>query len=419
MKTKNMKITNIKKIGELVLIFIVFIWIFVGSIGIGSAFGITPGKTTINFLPGLNKTIAIDILNLESKNISIEISVRGELGRYIVPKEISFEMGSNEGIKQVIFNLSLPNELKPGINSGEIYVSQVPKKIGGGESYIGAILAFVSKIDVVVPYPGKYIEADLNIVGASEGGEVTFIIPVVNKGESNLQNVYANFEIYNKKKERVASFSSDGVEIANGERKEIIKKWRANVPFGTYNVVATIVYGGEPIKLEKEFDIGAEILELQEIKVKDFVFGGIAVFEMVVENKWNEKIKDAYAKIELYNKDGVKIADFKSLTNDIGALSRGVFYSYWDSSGIDTGIYDAIIYLNYGTKTIRKDVKFNIKKDGIEIVGISKGVYAKKKDNGLMILMVVLITLIIILIIINLSWILRKRHKKRMGKYGI
>ena len=350
-----------------------FLGFLIGILLISNAFalGITPGRTTIDFSPGLNKTITVSILNSEHKNVNIVVSVKGELKDYITPREMSFELKSDEESKQIVFELALPDELRPGTRTGEIYILQLPETDLVGEAYVGAALAVASQINVNVPYPGKYAEADLNILEADENGEVTFIIPVVNKGTSDLVNVYANIDIYNKMGKRVASFNTDSISIKKGARGEIVEKWSANVPFGNYNAIATLIYDGEgSIKLEKEFDIGAQILELKEVKVNNFVLGGIAKFEMLVENKWGDKITDAYTRTEVFNKDGIKIANFKSATTDIDALSKGVLFSYWDTSGVNKGIYDANIYLYYGAKSMRKDAQFNIKENAIDILSL-------------------------------------------------
>jgi len=386
------------------------------------AFGITPGRTTIDFSPGLNKTIVVNLLNSEHKDMNVVVSIKGELKSYITPKEMSFEMKKDEESKQLTFELALPDELKPGTRTGEIYILQLPETALVGESYVGAALALTSQINVNVPYPGKYAEADLNVIEADENGEVTFIIPVVNKGTSNLVNVYANIDIYNKMGRRVASFNTESIGIKKGARGEIVERWNANVPFGHYNAIATVIYDGEgSITLGKEFDVGAQIVELKDVKVNNFVLGGIAKFEMLVENKWSEKITDAYTRTEAFDKNGVKIANFKSSTADIDALSSGVLYSYWDTSGVEKGTYDASIYLNYGTKSMRKDVKFEVKENAIEIIGLGY-VISAKKEEGLSTLMIVLIILIIVLIVINLSWFLFLRNRlkeKNRGHHGV
>ena len=383
-----------------------------------SALGVTPARTTIDFQPGLKQTVSFSIVNSENQDMELVIYAQGDLSESISLKENAITMSASEGSRQMSYEVSLPSELKPGLNIGEVVVLQLPGKSGSSEAYVGAALAVVSQLYVNVPFPGQYAEADLNVVNAEKDGEAVFIIPVVNRGKEHLSSVKANVDIYNKLNEKVGSFNTVEIEVASGQRGEIVHKWKAEVPVGRYRAVATLIYGTNPpktINLEKQFNVGTSDLELQEISVNEFQLGDIAKFEMLVENKWSEQISGAYAQTQVYSDVGDVIADFNSAQYDISPLSKMVMVSYWDTAGVREGDYETKIFLRYGDKSSQKNVELKVSEDSIEVIGLGYVISSGKSGvAGNSNLVFILIIVIVVLVLINLLWflVLRKRLKK-------
>lgn len=377
------------------------------------ALGVTPARTTLDFQSGLEKTISFSVLNSEQRDINLVVTAQGELKDYIEIRESSFSMSETEGSREISYTLSLPDKIKPGLHTGEVVILQLPEVSGTSKAYIGAALAVTSQIHIYVSYPGKYAEADLNIVNAEKGGEVVFIIPIISRGEIDLVSVKANIEIYSKLDEKVANFNTVEISVLSGERQEIVHKWKADVGVGTYRAVVTLIYDGETINLEKQFNVGTSDLELQQIEVNDFNLGGIAKLEMLVENKWSEQISGAYTQTEVYNKKGEVMADFKSPNYDILALSKKAMISYWDTAGVKQGTYETKVFLKYGESSTQKNLKLKVAENKIEVIGLGY-VISSDGGGGSNSLMIILIIGIGVLILINLLWffILRKKLKK-------
>ena len=379
------------------------------------ALGVTPARTTIDFSPGLEKTVSITIINSEHKDMNLVIYAQGELNSSIFLNENSIKISAEEESKQLSYNIVLPGNLPPGLNKGEVVILQLPEKSGTSEAYVGSALAVVTQLYVYVPYPYKYAEASLNIVNAEKDGEAVFIIPVVNRGELGLDSVYANVDIYNELNSKVASFNTVKISLESGERKEIVHKWKADVPIGTYRAVVTLSYDEGTINLEKQFNVGSPDLELQQIEVNDFSLGEIAKFEMLIENKWSEKISGTYSQTEVYNKKGEVMADFKSSNYDIPALSKKIIVSYWDTVGVSEGNYETKVYLKYGEKSFQKNLELKVSENNIEAVGLGYVISSAKSDSGGgSSLVFFLIVVIVVLILINILWFLflRKKIKK-------
>ncbi len=402
---------------------ILFFWIFILSFILlfniisVCALGVTPARNTLDFEPGLKKDLSFSIINSEHKDMNIIIYAEGELAKSIILQgDSSFKMSASEESREIKYSLKIPNELRPGVRIGEIVILETPVKTSNDQNYIGATVAVVTQIYVYVPYPGKYAEAELNVVNAEQGGEAVFVIPIVNRGDLGLENIRVNIDIYNKLNEKITTINSETISIISGEKKDIVVKWKADSPVGTYRAVATVIYDGETISLEKQFNIGTADLDLQEITVNDFSLGQIAKMEMLVENKWSEPITGAYAQTNIFNAKGEVMVDFKSATQDFSPLSKEVLTSYWDTGGVGEGTYEASVYLRYGEKSSQKDLQLKVSEDNLEIIGlgyvISSGRSSSSDGNSGLIF--ILIVVVVVLILVNLLWflVLRKKPKK-------
>ena len=380
-----------------------------------SALGVTPGRSTINFEPGTSKTISFSILNSEERNTELGISVQGDLKQYIQLSQTSIAMSSLEKSRELSYTLNFPEKLSPGVHTAEIVISQKSGNLESSEAYVEATLAVITQVQVYVPYPGKYAAAFMNIIGADNNGEVTFVIPVSSMGEFDLVKVKANIEIYNSVGEKITSFYSDEISVPSRQKKEIVSKWKANAPVGSYRAVATLMYDGETLNLEAQFNIGSQSIELQSVEINDFSLGQVAKVEMLVENKWSEKISGAYAQTQIFNEKGELLSDFKSPNYDLSPLAKTVMTSYWDSAGMKEGTYSTKVFLKYSDKSDLKNLQFKVSQDSVEVIGLGYVISGSKSSSGSgSSLVTILIIAVVVLALINVLWFifLRKRLKR-------
>lgn len=384
-------------------IFLVLAVLMISSI---SALGVTPGRKIVNFVSNGEIESSFRIINSESRALNLKISLNGDLssGFLIGQKEVSIGPGEE---KEVSYKLKLPESVEPGTHIQEIVIEEIPGANGGS---IGATVGVITQLYVKKSYPGKYAQVEFNIESAEQSQEVLFSLPVFNLGEENLDEVSAKINVYDSKGESVAIISSGKIGVAVDERKEISAGWKADVAPGVYTAKAVVSYDGKSENLEKSFTIGEKVLDLVNVNVKGFSIGGIAKFEMSVENKWSSDIKGVYSQTTVFGKDQNMIVEFKSPTEDIPALSNHTFFSYWDTEGLDIGLYNATIYLKYGEKFSKKNVQFNVGADSIETIGLGYSIYGSNPSgsNGKM---NILIIIIVVLVLINVLWFIAFRKK--------
>lgn len=397
------------------LFFIFAMTIFLAS-GV-FALGVTPGRTTFNFEPGSEKSFSFFILNSEDKDFGVSIIVEGDLKNYLTLSENSFNMYSDEPDKKIQANLSLPFWLSPGLHVLKIFVLEKNSE-EGGSTKLGAVVGVVTEVNVFVPYPGKYLDVGINVVGPNENGGIDFVIPVVNRGSENISNASAVLEVFDLKGSKIETINTNHVGVPQSQRRELVGRLLDEIPLGKYNLSASIFYDGNVLKFNRLFVVGEPILDLRELRVSEFRLGGIAEFNMLVENNWNEPIKNAYAKMKIYGANGGVLAEFSSPIQDVPALGSAVFTSYWDSVGVQKAVYDSAVSLVYEEKTSEKRFKLDVQDNQINIIGVSYVISKGEKiaiDIGGIILL--LVSAIVILVVVNALWFLLLR-KKILGSGG-
>lgn len=394
------------------LILLLAIFVFV-SLNFVSAIGITPGRTTINFESGLSREVSFSIVNTEHKDIGVVFVVRGDLGQYITLPETYGELSSGEESKSFSYTINLPDSFsKPGMYEGEIVALEVPKGLVQGGATVGATVAVISQVHVYVAYPNKYLDADVNVI--ESGGKLDFVVPVVNRGKVDVVNANAVIDIYSALNEKVATLETNTLTVNSLERKELFVEWEPEVNPGKYRAAVTVRYDGEVSNLEKEFNFGEALLDILEVNVRDFQLGEIAKFDALVENKWSDDLKDAYLNILVYNDVGEIMADFKSPTYDINALSKSDLVAYWDTAGVHEGTYDGKLILKYGEKSTERNIQLKISDSELEVVGLTGHVLVKGGGSKLNLNSLLLI-IVGVLVVANIVWfvLIRRLLKKR------
>lgn len=391
---------------------IMFVILTVFLVSNALAIGLTPGRISVNFEPGMEKEGEFTIINSEGKINNFVMYVRGELNESIELKENRISMNANEIEKRIKYKINLPEELTPGLHKAEIVVMQVPDtKSEKDKTSIGAVLAVVMQVYVYVPYPGKYVEAELNVHGTER--EKRFVIAMISRGKEKIEKAKAEIEIYDNKGNKIEILETNSVSINALERKEIFAEWNANVEYGKYKARAILNYDGEKVLLEKEFEVGEMVIDLQQIFVKDFKLGEIAKFDMIVKNKWNEMIKNVYSEMRVYDKQMNEMANIKSATYDIPAGMQTTINYYWDTKNVSEGLYNANIILYYAEKKTQQDLKLDIRKDKLEVIGLGYVISEASSTRNKTIINW-LIAIIVFLILTNIIWffVLRSRLKK-------
>ena len=356
----------------------------------------------LDYSPGLEKEIEFYVFNTEHRNMKVLLSVQGDLNESVSLYDSLVDFLPSDGSKKFKYQFEMPEiEDKPGLHRAEIIALEIPN-ISPGESYLSSVSRTVSELNVHVPYPGKYVDAVLNIINAEQNGNAKLAISVVNRGNSDIQEVRAKIDIYTLLNEKVISLDTDSQPVAVGTKTDLSANWKIDSAAGDYIAKFTVFYDGESREFETKFPVGAKNLTIEGLLVNNFQLGAIAKLQILADNKWNQELKDVYANLIIYNNDGQAMADIKSSAENIAALSKKELIAYWDTGNVDEGEYNAKLNVVYENKTASKDLVFRVSQDSLDVFGIGYVIRPKIMEGATMTM--VLIILVVVLLIVNLSW---------------
>jgi len=375
-----------------------------------SAIGISPGSTTINFEPNKEKEIQFKILNNEKKDMKVVFNVEGDLAQYITLHNILVDLKATEESKTSFYTVKLPPELeKPGTNIAKIIALELPPDATEEGNYIGSRVGVISRLEVLVPYPGKYAEVELRISEANPGQPVTFIVKVLNYGTEDITDAQATIDILGPTNEKIAALTTNAKPVKAKQIEELTAQWIPEYP-GFYNAALRLRYDEKITNTAKVFYIGNLMIDLLNVEVKNFKLGGVAKFDLLVENKWNDIVKNVYAEIFMRDQQESEVGNFKSVSTNLPPLAQETLVAYWDTENIESGQYDATITINYedGKKT-EKQFKVDVSLENIRLSPLGATAQVINARNTLKGSLIAL--LVAVLIIINLAWFIYFKRK--------
>lgn len=334
---------------HLILNFVIFLFIFLILNPNISAVGIVHGDDTIvNFEPNLIKNISFTLRNIKSGTY-LNLSILGDLAQYADISKIN-------NLGNFTVTLKLPTKIeKPGSHEILISAEEIPNSTNGGT--IMAVTAAKVPIIIKVPYPGKYIETELDINNVNINEPINFIISITNLGEQDIINAEAIIKIYNPENEIIETLSTEKKQIKTTTTEKLFARGSINKE-GEYKAIATINYDGKITKIEKAFKVGTLLIEIISHTQK-FQKNNINIFNIEIESKWNNKISDVYAEI-IINKDKKQITLLKTPNIDINPWGKETIITYWDTQNLIIGDYNANITLYYADKTTENIIEIQI-----------------------------------------------------------
>lgn len=374
----------------------IVIWIIAALIliNIAAALGLAPAKKTIRYEPG-PQTYTYKIINNEQRDLQLSLYAIGQLADYITFKQDNISVDASEDIKEFRFTVNLPEGLSPGENIGKIVIEEtiVKKKV---ETGIYTKLRVISKLITNVPYPEKYIKVRIDMNDAQKDQPMDIATTVTNLGRKDIQEVKAEFGIFDNQT-RIEELETETKSLARGETEKLLTRLNtSDYKSGFYSAIATISYDQHELEIGRDFKVGDVYVEILDY-TKYFIQGRVNKFDIDVENKWNKKIRNAFALIYIAGFDVIK-----SLTYDLEPWQIQTIISYWDTSDVEKGKYDSNVTLKYVNKT-------TVKQGNVYVVDEKE---FKKSLAGPSYLPYI-IAGIILLVLINIAWIvfIRKRIK--------
>ncbi len=397
MEIKNKKSFAVLVIGCLILI------LFIQSI---FALGVVPGKRTYG-IEDVGKEFSFTVLNSEEKDMNVEFSVNGYLKDIIELNKKEVHFSSSEKSKTFTYRLKRTPAIymRPGENVGRIVIREIAED--EEVTPFSALPGVSTEISIFRLHPNKYLDSRVEILEAGENEVTEFSMPVINRGEEGINSLEADIKI-SKEDVSIDNVKSEEISLESLERKDLSAEWVANVPEGVYKATIDFIYDDEIATYYRNFKVGDVEMNVSEIFVEDFELGSIVTLNVLVENSWNEELKEVYANLVLYDKSNKKVVDVNSAPYDIPASEKEMVKIYWDTSDIKEGVYNGFI------KIITKE---SVSKQGLKVIITSDGISLELESNEFILggskQDVIIWVIIILLIGIGITMRLLKNMSKK------
>ena len=378
------------------------------------AFGVAPSHKNINFEPREEYTLNFRIINDEHKDMKVGVYAKGELAEYVEIENGIIDISFDEFEKTVEYKLSLPQKLPPGENKLSIFAVQLDDETEDEDfTVIKTNLGVIHNLIVNVPYPGHYLQGMVFVSEAKPDEKVTFTISVSNLGNVPIKKAIGTIIITDSEDNRVAQIKTKSISLRSGEKSKLVGEWIANVDPGTYHVQAVVEYDSKLLVLEKDFDVGEPLVDIKDIQIAQFKLGSVAKFDIVLESKWNNEIKEVKTTTEIHDQNSNLMSSYESSEADIPAMGTKIVKSYWDTEGVNPGEYFLSVRLRYFGRVREKNYEISVSQNNIEFLGSPfTGRVIEESDTGEEVSIVpFLIALGIVLLVVTAILLIKKGKK--------
>jgi len=382
------------------------------------AIGISPGRTTIDVSSNLQKLsseVKFSVANSEKKDMDVAFTVEGALKDYVTLGEDVVHFASSDSSKEFVYIISLQGneQLEPGLHKADIVAIELPKDRDDLGTVVRASVSVVTQLYLYVLYPGKHLEAELDVM-EKEDGKVYFYTSLIGRGNESIGKVSANIRIHDSSGSEIKVLGTNDAALTPSERKELVAVWE-NPDAGKYMAVAEINFDGETKTIKKEFSVGNE-LSILGISVKDFRLGDIAKIKILVQNKLSEVVKNTFVNLKIYDSKMEQIEDLKSELYDLSSGKNTEMVIYWDTENTIEGLYDSDLRINYDDdEFIEKSFKIDVKESSMSFTGVGFAIASVEsgKKTSFVIILFFVIGILILVNLIWLVWWIRSKRKSR------
>lgn len=328
---------------------VLIILFLVVLISFSSSLGVSPAIKKYNFEPGLSDEIEYRVFGVSDKEI--ELSVTGNLSKYVELSKTELKGDGNFRVK-----LNLPDTIaEPGRHRIGIVISE--KHDEELKVLVSTSIKLISAIDVYVPYPGRYLDVNLEGDNANAGEPIEFVLGIQSQGDEEV-NVIPRIEISSlgRKVEDLifnprTILSQDYIEL-----KKVLDTTDYNP--GNYKATAIVDYG-IPATSEFYFRIGELNIDILNYTSAIPLGDKLEPFEIAIESSWNDEIDGVFAEI-YFSQNGTQVESVKTTSTSLIPWENKVITGYVDTNKFSEGSYRAEIILSYFGKSVGKTSKRSV-----------------------------------------------------------
>lgn len=388
---------------------LIFILVIFGSTLV-SGLGVSPSRVTLDYVP--NYVLEQDVCFVIHQNAHLRVQAGGAFADYveITGVDKNSEKTITDGDNCIHYKLTLPEQYEnPGRQRTVINAVEVaPADLSGN---INVVVSIQHQIDVIIPYPGKYLEiTGFQVQNVNRGDMVPITLSVKNRGKEMVGEALANIFFFNSSRDQVAFFEKKEKLIAPLEDRSFSFEWDSEGnPEGRYFAEAHLVYDDLHANASTKFILGGLNVELVDI-TQEVLYGGIKPFNLAVESLWSEPFESVNARVDLYDNKTGFLTGFDTLTRKLGPWGIENLAGYLDTDATGLGDFRARI-------TIRYDGEIKVYERTISVKPEPEPEKAKPNLSSLFsrtnLLMLLMGLAILVLLIVIYTLIPKKKEKNK------
>ena len=356
-----------------------------------SGFGLMPSSTSILHDESIHK-YTLYVVNSENKDLDLSIDVRGDLSSFVSVQD-SVSIPSSKGREEVLITFNIPQN--HGFDPGTYEINIVVSDKSQGSGHVSARISLTSTLRVTIPSDEAFLDVNLFAPDFDSNKGGNFVVQVRNTGSSNALNVVPVVDIYSSANRRLGTLRGSPEVVGPGRTVNFPLPLDLELDYGVYSARASVVYSGASNNDIKSFNVGSPEILVDDISAMSFTIGGVAGFDIFLENLWSEDISGVYADVQ-FKKDGTLIEETRTASIDIQGMGRSRVQAFWDTKGMSTGIYELVIYLNYLDKREKTVFEIVLGSNSIDIRGLGRVIDVSDESDNTGLLIVVVFFLVVL-----------------------
>jgi len=318
-----------------------------------SAVGILGSNDFFIFEPGIQKIYNFGVLSNTDRVMDHGVGVNGDLDKYAtLSTDVLKDLAPGE-VAYFSLNLSLPNELSPGMHSLTLCAGESETRGSGGRegTSIGTKAAVCLVIRVLSLYPEKLAEFEFYASDVSSGEIDEMRMEVRSLSQQNML-IRGDIDVYSNSSGSLVKIVSltTPEKILNSGKSETLFAYlnTTNLDIGEYIAKATLHFDENTSSQEKTFKIGN--LSMEIMNFTDTIYKNkVNKIEVYTKSRWNSKIDGVYS--EVFVKDGNQTIKASSSTESFEPWQIKPLIVFLDAKNISVGDHNFKIILYYGEKT--------------------------------------------------------------------
>jgi hypothetical protein len=365
---------SIIKKANMTMLFLSFLLILIPNV---LSIGISPSKTNINFVPNLNIERYFKIINQENINISVKLSVSGELSQFISLENQTIKLFSGQPESKAYFKIKMPSTYNAGLHNAKIKVMPLLNSQHG----FSAMIALNHNVNLYVP--PEYSQLLINFTYK----QPFLIIYMENPRNETINNVDLKAQINENNKIEI-----NDLKFQSEETKKLIKKIDS-LKNGKYLISYSIFSNRFNFTNTRNIIIGKKDIDITMLNLKNLYFGQINKIPILLENKWNE---NSTLNINMILRKAAKIYVESNTTVNLLPYEKKSIDLYLESQTVNKGNYTISLQIFFDKQS--KQIKEFVDLKTPSLIKPNKNSISKLQMSAL------IMTLVLLGVLLHLIW---------------